>query len=294
VNVYLDTETTGFSAANGDTIVEIAIVDHNGRPLIDTLVNPQRAIPWQATKVHGIRDDMVRGKPTLGQILPDIRNAIRGKELVIYNASFDVSFFANRLADAAAVRCAMKAFNAARGGRPHKLATAAEHVGHAWSGTAHRALADALACRSVWEWVRRKNQPPIEKPFRSASPPGAPPQSEASQHEVVCLRCNERYPLSGRSQEDPRCPNCLQVFREESTDRRTTERGGKNPSNPNLDTASSNSDPPQPRPHLAPYRSIGGNPPMIVFTCNYCRTEGVTEDSHLVRCRPCNRWISTR
>jgi DNA polymerase-3 subunit epsilon len=294
VNVYLDTETTGLSAASGDTIVEIAIVDHNGRPLIDTLVNPQRAIPWQATKVHGIRDDMVRGKPTLGQILPDIREAIRGKELVIYNASFDVSFFANRLADAAAVRCAMKAFNAARGGRPHKLAVAAAHVGHAWSGTAHRALADALACRSVWEWVRRKNQPPIEKPFRSVSPPVAPRQSEADQQDVVCLRCNERYPLSGRRLEDPRCPNCLQVFRETSTGRRPTERGKKSPSKSTLESASRETNPLGPRPYLAPYRSIGGNPPMIVFTCNYCRTEGVAEDSHLVRCKPCNRWISTR
>jgi DNA polymerase-3 subunit epsilon len=156
VIVYLDTETTGLSAANGDAIVEIAIVDHLGRTLIDTLVNPERSIPPFVSRVHGINDQMVRGQPTLRELLPEIRAAIRGKELDIYNATFDTSFFPNRLREASAVRCAMREFAAQRGGRPPRLADAAAHVGHRWTGEAHRALADALACRSVWDWLRRR------------------------------------------------------------------------------------------------------------------------------------------
>ena len=87
--VFLDTETTGFSPAAGDAVVEIAIVDSDGRVLIDTLIDPQRSIPWQATNVHGITDTMVRGKPTLRHVMPQVVEAIAGQQVVIYNASFD-------------------------------------------------------------------------------------------------------------------------------------------------------------------------------------------------------------
>jgi DNA polymerase III epsilon subunit-like protein len=70
--IFLDTETTGFSAAAGDAVVEIAIVDSAGRVLIDTLIDPQRSIPWQASNVHGITNEMVRNKPTLKQVMPQV------------------------------------------------------------------------------------------------------------------------------------------------------------------------------------------------------------------------------
>ncbi|NDD11792.1 MAG: hypothetical protein EB072_03880 [Betaproteobacteria bacterium] len=54
--VFLDTETTGLSPSSGDKIVEIAIVDGSGRILLNSLVDPGRAIPWHATNVHGITD----------------------------------------------------------------------------------------------------------------------------------------------------------------------------------------------------------------------------------------------
>lgn len=290
--VYLDTETTGISAASGDAVIEIAIVDHNGRPLIDTLINPQRPIPWQATKVHGIRDDMVRGKPTLEQILPEICNAIRGKELVIYNASFDVSFFPDRLGEAAAVRCAMRAFNAARGGRPHKLAVAAEQVGHKWSGSAHRALADALACRSVWEWLLR------QKPTtpRLTTPPSIPtvsvlPPVAVDELEVTCSRCTERYILPANFDDDPRCPVCRQTFRDE---RAKSDRGREAPSIEVPARGPVEEPTVRYQMPLAKYRQISWNPAKIRFLCCYCENEGIDDDSHLVRCGVCNRWVFTR
>ena len=154
--LYLDTETTGLHAGGGDTVVEIAIVDEKGKALINTLVNPERSIPWYASKVHGINDSMVSGMPTLNDLLPDIRKLISGQQLVIYNAPFDISFFPNRLKEASSIACAMRGFANKVSGRARKLDVAAAHVGHVWTGEAHRALADTLACRSVWQWLEKK------------------------------------------------------------------------------------------------------------------------------------------
>jgi DNA polymerase III epsilon subunit-like protein len=151
--IYLDTETTGFSPARGDAIVELAIVDAAGRTLIDTLIDPGRAIPWQSTQVHGITDAMVRGRPTLDQVMPRVLEIIAGELVVIYNANFDAPFFPGQLRQSQGVRCAMARFADALGGRWRKLDVAARHVGHRWTGNAHRALADAQACRSVWDWL---------------------------------------------------------------------------------------------------------------------------------------------
>lgn len=156
--LYLDTETTGFSAYAGDAIVEIAIVDDTGRTVIDTLVNPGCHIPWQARNVHGITDSMVRRKPTLEQLLPRICELIAGEHLVIYNAAFDTQFFPDRLRQARMVSCAMTRFADVLGGPWQKLEVAAHHVGHRWTGDAHRALEDALACRSVWLWLQGQNK----------------------------------------------------------------------------------------------------------------------------------------
>jgi len=157
MTVFLDTETTGFSPTNGDRIVEIGIVDATGQTLMDQLINPQRQIPWQARNVHGICDDMVRNQPTLEKVMPRVVEIIRGRQVIIYNSTFDAPFFPGALREAAAVSCAMRRFSQVHGARWSKLDVAARHVGHQWTGVAHRALADALACRSVWLWLERYN-----------------------------------------------------------------------------------------------------------------------------------------
>ena len=154
--LYLDTETTGLSPARGDAIVELAIVDEQGKALINTLVNPCREIPWYASKVHGITDSMVIAAPTLDQLMPKIRKLIKKQEIVIYNATFDAPFFPGELGEAASIQCAMRRFTQHTGGRTwRKLDFAAECAGHVWTGCAHRALADAQACRSVWRWLSK-------------------------------------------------------------------------------------------------------------------------------------------
>lgn len=85
--VVLDTETTGLE--DDARIVDIAITDRHGKPILDTLIDPQCPIPAEATDIHGITDSMVRGAPTFGQILERLTEALDGRRCLIYNAPFD-------------------------------------------------------------------------------------------------------------------------------------------------------------------------------------------------------------
>jgi DNA polymerase-3 subunit epsilon len=86
--VYLDTETTGIDA--GSEIVEITIIDHRGEILLDTLVKPQKKIPAEVTKLHGITNEMVKSAPTWPVLWPTIRGLLVGKLIGAYNSEFDM------------------------------------------------------------------------------------------------------------------------------------------------------------------------------------------------------------
>lgn len=157
--VFLDTETTGLNQDGSDRIVEIAIVDAAGSPLMDTLVNPGRRIPPAASKVHGITAGMLTTAPRIEDIENRILDIVAGKQLVIYNSAHDLPFLPTMVQAAPArVDCCMVRFaehygewNSFHGNYKWKpLDFAAKFIGHKWTGTAHRAMADALACRAVW------------------------------------------------------------------------------------------------------------------------------------------------
>ena len=149
--VYLDTETTGIS--DDDEIVEITIIDDNGKPLINTLVKPVYHSSWPgAERVHGISPIEVRHAPTQSQISDDIRKVVKGAQVVIYNAPFD-SKFLPELEDAAEIKCAMREFADWNKSRWKSLTNATQIIGYEWEG-AHRALADTKALRAVWKVIR--------------------------------------------------------------------------------------------------------------------------------------------
>ncbi len=92
-----DTETTGLEPSHGDKIVAIGAVRiEQGKLLREAmfhqLVNPERPIPRQATKIHGITDEMVKDKPTLKEVLPRFLEFCKGTVLVAHNAAFDLKF----------------------------------------------------------------------------------------------------------------------------------------------------------------------------------------------------------
>jgi DNA polymerase-3 subunit epsilon len=82
----LDTETTGLRVGE---IVQIAIIDHTGNEVLNTLVKPVFAIPPDATNVHGITDEMVSSAPGWNVIAPQVREIIEGRDLIVYNAVYD-------------------------------------------------------------------------------------------------------------------------------------------------------------------------------------------------------------
>ncbi len=86
--LYLDTETTGLG--RDDEIVEIAILEHDGTPLIDTRLRPRKPIPPEATRVHGIGPLDVQHAPAWPAMQQAVCAALHGRALVIYNANFDL------------------------------------------------------------------------------------------------------------------------------------------------------------------------------------------------------------
>ena len=99
--VFLDTETTGLSADNGDRIVEIGCVElvdrrYTGRTL-HHYVNPQRSSHPDALRVHGITDEFLADKPPFAAVVHELIEFVAGAEVIIHNAAFDVGFLNTEL-----------------------------------------------------------------------------------------------------------------------------------------------------------------------------------------------------
>jgi DNA polymerase III epsilon subunit-like protein len=151
MTLFLDIETTGRSAA--DRIVEIGVVDDDGETVFWSLVNPGIPISAEVTAIHGITDQMVRDAPTFAAIETRLRETLAADgTVVIYNADFDRRFFPGGFWDDLDVQCAMHRYSVASG-RRSKLKRAAKMAGYTESKMAHRAVADAQACRAVWRWL---------------------------------------------------------------------------------------------------------------------------------------------
>lgn len=99
--IFLDTETTGLSAANGDRIIELGCVELVNRKLtgrnIHFYFNPERDSHEDALKVHGISNEFLRDKPQFGELADEILEYLSGAEVIIHNAAFDVAFFDKEL-----------------------------------------------------------------------------------------------------------------------------------------------------------------------------------------------------
>ena len=94
--IFLDTETTGLSAEDGDRIVEIACIET--KDLIPTnkvfhkIINPQKKVSSEAFKVHGFSDDFLKTKEKFDEVVEDFLEFIKNKKLIIHNAPFDIGF----------------------------------------------------------------------------------------------------------------------------------------------------------------------------------------------------------
>jgi DNA polymerase-3 subunit epsilon len=94
--IVFDTETTGFEPGDGHRIVEIGcveLVDHfpTGKSF-QAYLNPEREVPIESQRVHGLTDDFLRDKPLFAAVAEEFLAFIGEAPLVIHNASFDIKF----------------------------------------------------------------------------------------------------------------------------------------------------------------------------------------------------------
>lgn len=95
-HVVLDTETTGIETSQDHRIIEIGCVELIGRRLTGRhyhqYINPQREIDAGALEVHGISQEFLADKPLFEQVAEEFLEFIKGAELIIHNAPFDIGF----------------------------------------------------------------------------------------------------------------------------------------------------------------------------------------------------------
>ncbi|URJ28496.1 DNA polymerase III subunit epsilon [Blochmannia endosymbiont of Camponotus sp. C-046] len=103
--IVLDTETTGMNKFGphyeGHRIIEIGAVEIINRHLTDNTfhvyIKPNRMVDIEAIQIHGITDQFLKNKPTFSEIVNDFLAFIRGSELIIHNAPFDLGFLNQEL-----------------------------------------------------------------------------------------------------------------------------------------------------------------------------------------------------
>lgn len=100
--IVLDTETTGLNARLGDRIIEIGCVELVNRRLTGNhfhrYLNPERQVEEGALRVHGLSNEFLQDKPKFTEVASEFLDYVRGAELIIHNAAFDVEFLNEELA----------------------------------------------------------------------------------------------------------------------------------------------------------------------------------------------------
>lgn len=94
--IFLDTETTGLNPETGDRIVEIGCIEMVNRRLtgrhLHLYLNPERPGSEEATRIHGLTDAFLADKPKFREVAEEFVEFVRGAEVIIHNAAFDVGF----------------------------------------------------------------------------------------------------------------------------------------------------------------------------------------------------------
>ena len=99
--IFLDTETTGLSVSDKHRIVEVACIETKDlvptNKIFHKLVNPERDVPLEATKIHGFTNEILIKKEKFREIADEFIEFIRDKKIIIHNATFDLGFLNHEL-----------------------------------------------------------------------------------------------------------------------------------------------------------------------------------------------------
>ncbi|AAU04176.1 DNA polymerase III subunit epsilon [Rickettsia typhi] len=99
--IILDTETTGLDPQQGHRIIEIGAIEMVNKVLtgkhFHCYINPERDMPFEAYKIHGISGEFLKDKPLFHTIANDFLKFIADSTLIIHNAPFDIKFLNHEL-----------------------------------------------------------------------------------------------------------------------------------------------------------------------------------------------------
>lgn len=156
----IDTETTGLDPGGGDEIISIGAVRivHNRivyQDQFEQLINPARDIPFESYKIHGIKPDMVKDKPTIEDILPALKSYIADSVIVGHDVGFDLKMIkmkekssgvvlVNPVLDTLLLSAMLHPIH-----KQHNIENVAKRLGVSIIGR-HTALGDALAAAEIF------------------------------------------------------------------------------------------------------------------------------------------------
>ncbi len=161
----IDLETTG-GRADRERIIEIAIAIHDGEKIIDrfeSLINPERTIPYNITRITGITTAMVEDAPKFFEVAKKVVEMTEGTIFVAHNVRFDYTFLKyefQRLGytytrkQLCTIKLTRKAFPRIEGG--YSLGNLIQHFGISVSDR-HRAMADVAATAEVFDHIIHAN-----------------------------------------------------------------------------------------------------------------------------------------
>ena len=160
-----DTETTGLDPKQ-NRVIEFGAIRFDSSGIMarfSVLINPERPMPAEASRINGITDAMLAGKPVAAEVLPDFLSFIGNSVLVAHNAPFDISFMNEELSrlmlpplSNRVVDTRILAKDVFPGLPRYALQELAKHFGIE-AIDAHRAEDDARVCYELFR-VCRKNQ----------------------------------------------------------------------------------------------------------------------------------------
>lgn len=167
--IFLDTETTGLSPAQGHRIIEIAAIEVVNRRITQNhfhvYLNPDREIDQGAQEVHGITLEFLQDKPRFTEVVDEFLDFVADAELIIHNAPFDVGFLnaelgkierANIEEACASIIDTLKMAKDSRPGQRNSLDALCRHFGIDNSKrTLHGALLDAELLADVYMAMTR-------------------------------------------------------------------------------------------------------------------------------------------
>lgn len=165
--VFVDTETTGLSPRFGDRMVEIALArfrDEVMENFYTTLLNPERSISPGAARIHGITNSVVAGAPRFRDVVHEVCAELEGTVIVGHNARFDMGFISNELRLARVAVPDNPAVDTVLLLRRYfsfpsnSLQRVADNLGIDREAS-HRALADVLTTRKVFEFIIEELRP---------------------------------------------------------------------------------------------------------------------------------------